>query len=753
VQSQARPGRRAAGGRPQPGHGAPRERDQEPPAFHNPYNFIPALPRRAVAGELGDQPPAGHHALLPDRFSGSIRVTMTVKTPLVLPDATRATEPFKDHKSFPVRVDDQKKPLIAATSIKGMLRSAYEAVTNSRLAVLDSHNQKLAFRMATHEGLALVPARVNNGAIELLPGSSTVSADRPIGPMYAAWLPRYDRGNISSNAARYPNGQLPAHGDKVQCWLELIQHWRWNKKTSTHEQDFQLWRVRSIVPDGEDLGTAPGPSTDPGKRDKQSYYQPLKQPLCIATGWVCITHPNIDRKHDERVFFSTVSLPPIPLTEAHMRDWNALITNYQREHDKELAKELKCPPSSKHSTFSRQIMGINDQRDQEAELRDGTLLYALVEPPGAGWSIKGLFPVNISRRLYEAAPIELLDESLRPATSLSALSPADRVFGWVNQQGQGAYCGHVRVGPVACTTPADQAIEDFGDPGLPLAILGQPKPQQARFYVAKDASGAAQASGLDKQNAGYRRGKGLRGRKVYPHHRDLPAGYWNAPLEDRTQTAEAGWFQEYRRPTLNGAEQRDDQNRSIQGWVKPGTEFAFDLHVTNLSRVELGALLWLLSLPEDHYHRLGGGKPLGFGSVRLQLDRQALDVRDGIGWSSYYSRLDADAEPTTAFDPSESIACFKSAVQAAYGGGRAFEEVSFIAAFLRMAFGHPDALPIHYPRARQPGQNNAVPVHPEGKTYQWFVANERTGRDGVQHYCLPDLAADAGLPMLTAPKH
>jgi hypothetical protein len=43
--------------------------------------------------------------------------------------------------------------------------------------------------------------------------------------------------------------------------------------------------------------------------------------------------------------------------------------------------------------------------------------------------------------------------------------------------------------------------------------------------------------------------------------------------------------------------------------------------------MELGALLYLLSLDTGHFLRLGGGKPLGFGSVGITLAQ--LDLADG----------------------------------------------------------------------------------------------------------------------------
>jgi hypothetical protein len=130
-------------------------------AFHNPYNFIPAPPRKTNDPDLGDHEPVGHHRLFPDRYTGVIRVKMTAITPLLLPDAANATDIDDGHKSFPVRLDADGKPYIPPTSLKGMLRSAYEAITNSRLAVFPGHEAS-GSRDATGHGARLAfrrPAR------------------------------------------------------------------------------------------------------------------------------------------------------------------------------------------------------------------------------------------------------------------------------------------------------------------------------------------------------------------------------------------------------------------------------------------------------------------------------------------------------------------------------------------------------------------------------------------------------------------
>ncbi|MBX3000892.1 MAG: TIGR03986 family CRISPR-associated RAMP protein, partial [Caldilineaceae bacterium] len=51
--------------------------------------------------------------------------------------------------------------------------------------------------------------------------------------------------------------------------------------------------------------------------------------------------------------------------------------------------------------------------------------------------------------------------------------------------------------------------------------------------------------------------------------------------------------------------------------LRPGLTFEFKIYFDNLSEVELGALAWVISLPDNHCHKIGMGKPLGMGAVLL----------------------------------------------------------------------------------------------------------------------------------------
>jgi CRISPR-associated protein (TIGR03986 family) len=688
--------------------------------FHNPYNFVPCLPRKDISGDLGDRNPLtfgmGHSVYQSDRWSGRISVTLTTKTPLLIPDifdSEVSNGQEKGHKTFPLRIGADGKPYLPPTSIKGMLRSAYEAITNSRFGVFEKHSDRLAYRMSTSTGLQMVPARIEKSDEEqkicLYTGTSEIRDDgTPDEETYAAWLPYY-----TAQPIKYADGTKPCHGDNVKAWIELFQHHRWDRRRNQHVADCKLWRVRSVARHNEQLSTiAPRPTNDNGASPNRSYYKPLNKLIKIS-GYVCITNCNIDRKHDERIFFTgdgfdTVN---IPLAEddwkSFTKQWKELITNYQDNEDYKRNLPKPSALGGRNTTWSRHIK----EGQSEQSLRHETLCYAHVERDEDDRVIvKALYPVMISRGLFEVAPEMLLSSTLHPATCMDKLSPADRVFGWVNQDksGKGAYKGNLRIHSVKCGS--DNSIHKFDGDGLPLAILGEPKPQQARFYVARDDEGTRLKNGVEKQT-GYSKGaKNLRGRKVYPHHQ--------LPLD----------VQEY------SQNERSDQNRSIRAWVKEDVEFTFDIDVTNLSDVELGGLLWLLTLPPDHYHRLGGGKPFGFGSVSLEINWDNTDLRKGDRWKEFYSDLSLIANPNLE-QPQGTVEIFQKEVGAVYGNG-SFPNAKFIKAFCQAAQGFADGKPIHYPRRRRLRD-------PENKIFDWFVENESPRG---QKLSLPDLANEVGLP-------
>lgn len=671
--------------------------------FLNPYNFVPAFPRHGLPEDLRDAPPPGQDRLPadPHRWTGRIGVTLTVETPLLLLDTARSAPQDREnnpgHLIYPVRLRNGR-PHLAQTAVKGMLRSAFEMITSSRMGVFVGHGERLGFRHSAEVAQRVTPV--------------ALTKNRMVVPLEEAKLLAYP---VSGQPVTYADGSLPRHRDAVVAIIK---------------KDRVLRLARR-----ENAGTLP--EAHDGEQQ--------------VTGWLYITGRNIKGKKYERLFYKTEDTKPHQLDEARWQDlveqWELLIRNYRDAHSEaEIVHRPRPGGGEAHATewlgdepgrtaWSPHLHEYLYGEDRHLPLCTPLLCWARYEEG----QIVALYPVKISRDVYGTAPRQLLDDSLLPAPAFDRLSPAERVFGWVAPEGSGrrpaAYRGRVRIGPVTCDRDATTAVRAFPGDGMPLAVLGEPKPQQGGFYLSESRTEPDKpiAKVTPRPNL-YKEQQALRGRKTYPHHAALPAGYWDETEGngDPTQVALEGRYREFLRPWKRptgsraraGEEQRDTQNRSIRGWVEPKTTFRFTIEVRDLDEVELGALAWLLTLPGDHFHRLGLGKPLGFGSVRLAVDPENTELSSGDQWVAYYCSLTgslptANAEQTLK----AAVASFTAIVESSH------ELITVRKAFLAAAHGNP-RLPVHYPRVRHADQpaNTSTPPDPDGNVYAWFTENQRSGR-------------------------
>jgi CRISPR-associated protein (TIGR03986 family) len=705
--------------------------------FENPYNFIPTPDRNTTHPELGDGlGDRGHHAWQPGLVSGRLRVRIQCKTPLLIPD--RGSTDNSGHKTFGLRRDENGAPCLPPTSIKGALRSAYEAITNSRLGVFDPHDSALAFRNPARGNVTLIPARVSDDgcSFELYRGMAD-------GPQAAAWLPAYGEAR-RQYLTRGSGLVIPAnHGSR--CWA-VIEKFERRRRQHAHgpwQFVFSFWRVRAVAADPvglrDHLGNIevqPSPPVNPDAFNAAVHKYSAPSPgnaLRIVEGFICFNGPNMTNKHDERFFFRNAPCANVPISKSMRKAWEDLITDYRLANKRELDKGLPRPTALATGVFSRHIRMASERREENS-LSPGTLCYLRQD----GRNFTAIYPVVISRELYAKSPKDILPHSLAPTTEKSKLSPADRVFGWVAQKdGRGAWKGLLRIGPVLCRN-GKAAIEELGPNGIPLAILAQPKPAQSRFYVAANASGEPLPRGCTKAQT-YSGVQRLRGRKVYPHAKQSElANYWNPAAQagplPMLPFGDTIVYREWRNQVA--AAPRSDQNRSITAWVKPGECFEFDLDFDNLTKVELGALLWLLSLPADHHLKLGGGKPLGFGSVHCSIVHAS--IHSGASIAQAYRVFGCRGESVhQEDDPQSCIDAWKSATASE---GAAFDDMPIIKAFLHATTG--SGKPVHYPR-------HQVEPHPEGLQYSWFVANESVRQDAQNGYALPALwSEDWSLPIL-----
>ncbi|HOD60103.1 MAG TPA: RAMP superfamily CRISPR-associated protein, partial [Candidatus Syntrophosphaera sp.] len=70
---------------------------------------------------------------------------------------------------------------------------------------------------------------------------------------------------------------------------------------------------------------------------------------------------------------------------------------------------------------------------------------------------------------------------------------------------------------------------------------------------------------------------------------------------------------------------KTDTQHTLIAPIKPGAKFEGSIRFENLSEEELGALLFVLQLPDECCHKIGMGKPLGLGSIRLETTLKLLN--------------------------------------------------------------------------------------------------------------------------------
>ncbi len=730
--------------------------------FYNPYNFVRFLePAPAETATRGPTPASGGGAMAQqfaaagykqsspdpntvallgrcappthDRYvglTGRIECSLEAITPLFVSDSEGVTGNDK-HRTY--RFYRRNGALaIPGSSLRGMVRGLFEAATNSCMIHV-AGNVRLTRHTTTQESLALVPARVVKMAdsetglgLDLLTGNTDLTpGQRPSGPQYAAWVGRYigetlrDSRNVPGNHCygRRQNFDVSAYRDKPSQPL-----WALLRPYQHPERNFQFFAVQALAAGKEGL---PKPNA--------AAYE------IVGEGYLHITNQNIENKHDERFFFradSRTAEPPIKVPSLVKRRYKELIEDYQTRHTAECKKrhDPSRPernaqnPRKDKPALSRHII-----EPHAATLKVGDLVYAQLN---SSRECEFLGPVSIPRiafrdRITDRLPHRFDDEkrldlpgNLAPCDDLSHLCPACRTFGWARsgsdpegareeqsrKDAPAAYAGRLRFG--------EARIEnDNGTlPPTALAILSTPKPTTARFYLEHRTAGDQSTPSRDytwpEQSAVHAYDEDmnrLRGRKFYRHH---------------PKAVE----QEYRR-ALGRA---DDQNRTVADALKPGAGFRFQIDFENLAALELGALLWCLDLDGRGFHRLGYGKPLGFGSVRIKVETIDLldaaaryqSVEPNAGWVDTRHRKDQWARG------------FKDALAAVYPeGANGFDALPNIIDLMTLLTAPAPDLPIHYPRT-------APIADPEGKNFEWFMGNKRVG------LVLPSPPDDKGLPLL-----
>ena len=130
-------------------------------AWHHAYNGVPTTRKHQKNGKNGlggDYPPVRHDHLLPNGLSGELHVSIKVASPTVPGQRTAKGQVVVSSRSGAVGgAMDWEDATIPATTLKGVLSSAYEAVTASRMRVFSGNDHVLTHRRTSQEAAILYP--------------------------------------------------------------------------------------------------------------------------------------------------------------------------------------------------------------------------------------------------------------------------------------------------------------------------------------------------------------------------------------------------------------------------------------------------------------------------------------------------------------------------------------------------------------------------------------------------------------------
>ena len=630
--------------------------------FHHAYNGIPTVNSNKSVQFEGDA--FGYVPLdyiAPDRLSGFINVEIKTMTPTLPGFKTRdGVIAVPSVSGKPDGARSIRDAFIPATALKGMLSSAYEAVTMSRLRIFDQqHKRVYSHRPPARKAQSTYPAFLtHNGSYwEIIFPFRKNNAPR-CAAHWAKWrtisLIDSTEGDDGYKDVKALRTEFPHLSEVYYKKVEKKIQNNTTRHIATHIQlskDGKKGRVQALDNNTDKTNTCPyrgfivrtrnggDQPTDSGHKryefifpflerinESQAYRTQLDE--AVMRQFLSTLHDYAQnclneaqrlgyeaetKSDDERIEAGRFALQNTP----------RLIYGYLNP---KLSKGLKFPQ-----------INITDEAI-ESYLKEQVEEISKISAPG----IPVFFSVNIDAQTqtWEVSSIKLSpvgriigkesvsafhlaqDQKIEPATSLGTTSPGDTMWGFVPQTKNdretptSGLRGRILLEPAhfsystSSSPVADTQLLKVHHPAH-LITLASPKPRTGVPYL-RNSEGAnleRKTPQAEHKNPFPREHTFLTGqtliRKVYPTHQQL-INTQEAIPESSADTAMAS---------------------KIASWIEPDAVFHSRIHFINLSNQELAILLWLLQPTmlaehvtgiEEGYHHLGFGKPLGMGTVRIK---------------------------------------------------------------------------------------------------------------------------------------
>lgn len=401
-------------------------------SFVNPYHFVPLgkeCDRKNDYKAIKEQ-----NGLL----TGWIECELETKSPVFIPNSsnddvfqTRAGNDKVKSYDFFSREDlsgrfnppPPSRPVIPGSELRGVFRSAFEAVTNSCMSTTD--DESFLFKRTTIPGHPGIVKRSDDGKWYLQPCQERIGV--------AAWNKyrkqpnQWDKNDFSNDIDNASEGMA-------------VLFDRSTKKYKNSRGD-EVFFVATSFGSG-------------------------------ATEGFLHKGESIFNKHHESIFVPDTSKTKILLTD---RDLKNLIHNYGLYADEKVNQSL----AAKRHTGYKEFLSITEKKNAD-DLEPNDLNKALVYYKQMG-AFLYLCPAAIGREVFHKRLKDLIG-TFAPCETSDRLCPACALFGFV--AGKESVAGRVRFGDAELSQPEKDPKRLFLD-AMVLPELASPKPSATEFYLER----------------------------------------------------------------------------------------------------------------------------------------------------------------------------------------------------------------------------------------------------------------------------
>lgn len=651
--------------------------------FHHAYNGIPTL--RGDEPFFKDDAPAPLDHLARGTYSGTLKLTIKTKTPLITAwrDSNRRLV-VPSASGNPEGATTTQDAMIPATSLKGVLSSAFEEITQSRFRVFGDHQLQEQFRYTTDHPqkfsvgsgsewtAAFLRAKTanNNTTWHILPheyallpdsimaGVAFTPSGRENESIYGGFrgvqiLDSNGQPKRRDGKIVYKRGdveRIPHTDEEINAIEELLKSVRQatphlSKVNSLRVFDRNFWGTTIPVVseiNGRKLCISKGSDkTRPKARKLREKAWVIRLTnLNHDQSFHSIDNP-IDRKYNEYIFYEPSKLEDFTITMSCDSPFVATVltaTHNQLKQNKETSRDhtlichvldsIKCKFGENKLKEHITLTNIYEALLELAQREPGIPVFARKHSK-KHWEI--LFSqLGRSISAESRSPETLASHgNVAPARSLQEASSAERLWGFVTQE------------PDEDTPPAlkgriyledarlrDDSLKRAEEGGWTPPILASPKPSTAQPYLrSKKGDGIFE---LERSKC-YTAQHSLI-RKTYPTHRFLTS-------------------KGTKQPSMLNKKDRElaDTEVLIGSYIMPGATFESALRFEGLTAQEISTILWLLTpenlVPkeeqkpgEEGYFHLGLGKPLGLGTASISAE--VLSLQDSHSLADGYKSLD-----------------------------------------------------------------------------------------------------------------